>query len=149
MFQLLYKTYMPGLLIIIFSWYILFSSPECYAQVLYKISDKIGGSSGSTGQSQDNNGNSSTLIIIGAAVIVGVLVYKMVLSKDDTKKNEKKDSTSKQSLLIKQINNNACGIAGSELENLKQLPINFYFGLQRSEALIAERKFILGLSYNF
>ncbi len=118
MFRLKYKNYIPALFILIFSCYTIFSSPG-YAQEFYKVSDKIGGSSGSTGQAQDNSNDNTTLIIIGAAVIAGVLVYKLVLDKDEPKKDEKKDSTSNQSLLIRQLNKSNNNIA-SEIKKLQQ-----------------------------
>jgi hypothetical protein len=142
MFRLQFKKYIPALIIVIFACYSILSSPECNAQGLYKISDKIGGSS-TPSQTQDNSDNNTTLLIIGAAAIIGLVVYTLVIKND-----EKKDSTSNQSLLnkpiIKSYNSNSL-----ELKKLQHLPVNFYVGIQRPDLLVPERKFIMGISYNF
>ena len=149
MFHSIYKISMPSLLIIIFVCYAIFSSPDSYAQGFYKINDKIGGNGSSTSQPENTSDNSTTIIIIGAAIIAGFLVYKLVLNKDTSAKVEKKDSTSSdESSLIKPIDESN-NITLSAMKKLQKMPVNFFVSIQKPDILIPERKFIMGISYNF
>jgi uncharacterized membrane protein len=148
MFHKLYKTYLPFFLIISFFCGVIFSSQDSYAQGLYKITDKIGGSGNSTDQTGGSVNSSTTLIIIGAAVIAGFLVYKLVINKDKPVKESGKDSTSNDESMLHRLNMNFDNTE-SEFEKYRQMPINFYAGIQKSDILVPERKLIMGISYNF
>jgi hypothetical protein len=149
MSHLIYKNPVSVLLLIFFTCYILFFSPDCSAQILNKVMGPIGGSGGSIpDQTQNTKSDNSTLIIIGAAVIAGFLVYTLVLDKAKPKNTEKTDSTSKQSLLENWINNSKNSTA-MELNELQQLPLNLYIGVQNQDVCIPERKVIMGISCNF
>lgn len=149
MFLIFYKTYLPGFLGIVFFFCVVMSPAETSAQGFYKVTDRIGGSGSSTGQTGDTGNNNSTLIIVGAAVIAGFLVYKLVLDKDKPVKDTKTDSTSsKQSLLIKDVNKDMNNIV-SESEKFQQVPVNFYAGVQKNDLLMPGRKIIVGFIYNF
>ncbi len=148
MFNRIYKTYFPFFLMIVFFCCIVFSSPDNYAQGIGKITDKIGGSGSSTGQTGDTGNNSSTLIIVGAAVIAGFLVYKLVLDKDKPIKDTTKTSSSGESLLTDHINNGIIH-AESEFEKIQHQPVNLYLSVQTSDIMTPAKKYIVGIVYNF
>ena len=145
MFRSIYQTCIPVLVLIIFGLQVIFSSPDTYAQGMFKTADVPGGS-GSTTQSQNTSDDGTTLIIVGAVIIAGFLVYKLVINKDEPKKEEKQDSTSQQSLLLtpERI------LSGSKhAPSLTDIPVNIYMGFKYSDTVLCERKFIMGISYKF
>jgi hypothetical protein len=149
MIHSIYKTYLPLMILLTFSFQVIFFSPEIYAQGMSKINDLPGGGSGSTSQNQDTGGNdSATLLIVGVVIIAGILVYKLVIDKDEPKAEEKKDSTSNQSLLIRDSASKKNQLT-SAVRKMEQLPVNLYVGIQQAGIILQERKLIFGVSYNF
>lgn len=148
MFHRIHKTYFPLLLMIIFFFCVVFSCPDNFAQGIYKIKDKIGGS-GSSGQTGDTGNNSSTLIIVGAAVIAGFLVYKLVLDKDKPIKDTIKDNASSGESLLSEHFIKGLNYKESEFEKIQNQPINLYTSIQTFDVLATGRKYIVGIIYNF
>ncbi len=148
MFRFIYRTSIPVLVLIIFGLQVILSSPESYGQGLLKTSDVPGGSGGSTSQPEDTGGSSSTLIIVGGIIIAGLLIYKLVIDKDKPVKEEKQDTTKQESLLStpKSILSSAIS---KQAEMTVNIPINIYLGFQNIDPALRERKFIMGVSYNF
>lgn len=148
MFRSFYRTYIPVLVMLIFGLQAIFYSPDSYAQTLMKSTD-VPGSGGSTSQSQDTGGSSSTLLIVGGVIIAGLLLYTLVIKKDNPEEGEKQDSTSARSLLPGSNSLLAAGMVSENLRRMQQIPVNLYFGFQRANPVLPERKFILGITCNF
>jgi hypothetical protein len=149
MFLAIYRTGIPILVLIIFSLQTIISSPEGYAQGLMKTDDFPGGGGGSTSSSEDTGGGSATLLIVGGVIIAGLLFYKLVINKDEPKKEGKQDSTSDQSLLLRNDETIASNILSENLKKMQELPVNLYLGFQKVDPALPERKFIMGITYNF
>ena len=148
MFRSLYRTYIPVLVILIFGFQAVLSSPETYAQSLMKNTDVPGGG-GSSSQSQDTGGSSSTLLIVGGVIIAGLLFYAFVIKKEKSEEGTKQDSTAAQSLLPVTKSFLAAGTVSENLKRIQQIPLKLYFGFQRGDPVIPDRKFILGITCNF
>ncbi len=144
-----YRTYIPVLVLIFFGLQVILSSPESYGQGLLRTSDVPGGGGGSTSQTEDSGGNSSTLLIVGGVIIAGLLFYKLVIDKDEPKKEEKQDSTSQESLLLNSPDNIIPEQFSKHAEMMAEIPLNIYIGFQRSDPVLREKKFIMGISCNF
>ncbi len=149
MFRSIYRTSIPVLVLLIFGFQTVMYSPEGCAQGLMKIADFPGGSGGSTSSSEDTGGGSSTLLIVGVVIIAGVLFYKLVIDKDEPKKEEKQDSTSEQSLLLKSDQAFTSNVLSENLRKMQDIPINVYLGFQKVDPAVIDRRFIMGISYNF
>lgn len=115
------------------------------AQQVNRIYEDIGGGSGTTNTSVNSN-DDTILYVVGGAVIVGVVIYALLNNKKETEKS-KQDTTavniynpllSKNLLLPDQT-------ANANLE----VPINLSFGMQRDKFFNNEKRYYLGLSYNF
>lgn len=148
MFRSLYRTYIPVLVILIFGFQAIFYSPHSYAQTLMKSNDVPGGT-GTAGQSQDTGGSTSTLLIVGGVIIAGLLIYTLVIKKEKPEEGEKQDSASTQSLLPGSNSLLAAGTVSENLRRMQQIPVNLYFGFQKANPVLPERKFILGITCNF
>ncbi len=149
MFRFIYKTSIPVLVLIIFGLQSVLLTPDGYAQGLMKTADVPGGSGGSSSQSSDSGGGSTALLVIGGVIIAGFLFYKLVLNKDEPKKGEKEDSTSNESLLLRSSKNFASDVQTENLRKLQEIPVNLYLGYQQIDPVIPEKRFIMGISYNF
>ncbi|HKB86678.1 MAG TPA: hypothetical protein VKD08_10935 [Ignavibacteriaceae bacterium] len=150
MFRFIHKTSIPVLVLIIFGLQSVLLTPDGYAQGLMKTADVPGGGGGgSSNQSNDSGGGSTALLVIGGVIIAGFLFYKLVLNKDEPKKEEKEDSTSNESLLLRSSKNFASDVQTEYLKKLQEIPINVYLGYQQIDPVIPEKRFIMGVSYNF
>jgi len=149
MFRSFYRTGIPVLVLIIFGLQVIFLSPESYTQGMFKITDVPGGGGGSTGQSDDSGSSSSTLLIVGGVIIAGLLFYKLVIDKDKPKKEEKQDSTSQESLLLRTPENILSGAISRHSKLTADIPVNIYLGYQNPDPVLCEKKFIMGIIYNF
>ncbi len=148
MFRSIYKKCLPVLLLILFGIQIILLSPDGYAQGHLRVNDDIGGG-GTTGQTQDSGGNSTTLIIVGGVVIAAILLYTLVLQKNKSAKESPQDSTSNQSILLKKQPELFSGPVSENLRKMQEIPVNLYMGYQKVDPVLPERKFVMGISYNF
>lgn len=118
-------------------------SDNLYSQQLNKLFDVPGGSSGTTSSSVESKDN-TLLYVVGGAVVVGIVVYALM---KDKKEKSTKDSTVailnseylKQNLSL----NEKISIAQS------QIPIKVSFGMHRAKSISDERRYFIGLNYNF
>ncbi len=150
MFRFIYKTSIPVLVLIIFGLQSIILTPDGYAQGLMKTADVPGGGGGgSSSQSSDSGGGSTALLVIGGVIIAGFLFYKLVLNKDEPKKGEKEDSTSNESLILGSSKTFASDVQTENLRKLREIPVNVYLGYQQIDPAIPEKRFIMGISYNF
>ncbi len=113
------------------------------AQQVNRVYEDIGGGSGTTNTSVNSN-NDTILYIVGGAVLVGVVVYALLQNKKTTEKSKvdtiavnNKNELLSNNFLFKQ---NAADL---------QLPINVSIGMKRDNLLKDEKRYFLGLSYNF
>lgn len=148
MFRSVYKKSLPVLVSLLFIFQIILLSPDGYAQGHLRIYDDIGGG-GTTGQTQDSGGDNTTLIIVGGVVIGAILLYSLVLHKDNSDKEAKQDSTSNQSILIKKRPEFFSGRISENLRKMQKIPVNLYMGYQSINPVLTEKKFVMGISYNF
>lgn len=115
------------------------------AQQLNKIFEVPGGGSGSTNTSVESNDN-SMLYIIGGAVIVGVVVYAVLKNKKDKEKS-KNDTTAV--LLNKDLTQSNLSLTNKLVNNNVSIPINISFGLQNDLIMKEQKRYFVGLAYNF
>ncbi len=135
--QTSYKTLILGLLITIIICNI------SYSQQLNKIYEDIGGGSGSTNTAVESN-DDYTLYIVGGLLVTGIVVYALLR---DNKEKSTKDTTAvilDKDFLEKNLS------FDEKVKNIQsQIPINISFGMQRDIALKNERRYFVGLNYNF
>ena len=125
--------------------FLLISVPinNLFSQQIHKILDVPGGS-GTTNNSSSSENSKTTLYVIGGAIIVGIVIYSLL---KDKKEEPKEDTTAaildkdylKQNLTI-----------NDKISNMQsQIPINISFGLESHRAIRDEKRYFLGLNYNF
>lgn len=114
-----------------------------YGQQLNKIYENIGGGSGSTNTEVEPN-DDYTLYIVGGLLVTGIVVYALLR---DNKEKPTKDSIAillDEDFLEKNLS------FDEKVKNIQsQIPINISFGMQRDKALKNERRYFVGLNYNF
>jgi hypothetical protein len=114
-----------------------------YCQQLNKVFDVPGGSSNNSTTTVESNDN-ALLYIVGGAVVVGIVVYALMR---DKKENQTKDTTAailNRDFLEQNLSYN------ERVANVQsQIPINISIGVQREKALKDERRYFVGLNYNF
>jgi hypothetical protein len=114
-----------------------------YSQQLNQIYEDIGGGSGSTNTDVESN-DDYTLYIVGGLLVAGIVAYALLR---DKKEKPTQDSTSailNDDFLEQNLSYN------EKVKNIQsQIPINISFGVQRDKALKDERRYFVGLNYNF
>jgi len=134
------------LTLFIFSFQIVFFSPNVFPQSIKQVEDKIGGSGGST-TSEDSSNDNTFLYIVAGAIVVGLIVWKVFLDKKEPKsKNEIKTDSTKTSLDKSFYKN----ISDQELKLEKiqnQIPFEIFLGAQNNEHSIAGKNLTLGLKF--
>lgn len=134
------------LTLFIFSFQIVFFSPNVFPQSIKQVEDKIGGSGGST-TSEDSSNDNTFLYIFAGAIVVGLIVWKVFLDKKEPKsKNDIKTDTTKTSLDKSFYKN----ISDQELQLEKiqnQIPFEIFLGAQNNEHSIAGKNLTLGLKF--
>ena len=136
---------MKNKLFITIIFFLLISIPtnNLYAQQLFKIFDVPGGSSTTTTSSSSDNSNTA-LYVLGGAVVAGVVIYVLL---KDKKEKPKKDTIAvilDKNFLEKNLT------SYEKVSNLQsQMPINISFGMQSDKVIREEKRYFLGLNYNF
>jgi hypothetical protein len=114
-----------------------------YTQQLNKIYEDIGGGSGSTNSAVESD-DDYTLYIVGGLVVTGIVVYALL---HDKKEKQTIDTTSamlNDEFLSQNLSYN------ERVANMQsQIPINISFGMQRDKTFKDERRYYVGLNYNF
>ena len=114
-----------------------------YGQQLNKIYDDIGGGSGSTNSAVESE-DDYTLYIVGGLVVTGIVVYALLRDKKENPTNDTTSAILNDDFLAKNLSYN------ERVANMQsQIPINISFGVQRDKALKDERRYYVGLNYNF
>jgi len=114
-----------------------------YSQQLNKVFEEPGGGSTNTNTTVESNDN-TTLYVVGGIIVVGIVVYALLR---DKKEKPTKDTTAvilNDKFLAQNLSYN------EKVANMQsQIPINISIGVQRDKALKDERRYFVGLNYNF
>lgn len=114
-----------------------------YGQQLNKIFEVPGGGSGSSSTTVESN-DDYTLYIVGGLLVTGILVYALLR---DNKEKTTKDTSAvilDEDFLEKNLSIN------QKVSNVQsQIPINVSFGMQRDNVLKDDKRYFVGLTYNF
>lgn len=113
------------------------------AQQLNRIYEDIGGGSSGTNTTVESN-DDYTLYIVGGLLVTGIIVYALLR---DNKDKSTKDTTSV--VLNEEFLENQLTLNDQLLKAKSQIPINISFGMQSNKALVNEKRYFLGMSYNF
>ncbi len=114
-----------------------------YSQQLNKIYEDIGGGSGSTNSAVESD-DDYTLYIVGGLVVTGIVVYALMRDKKENPTNDTTSAILHDDFLEQNLSYN------ERVANMQsQIPINISFGMQRDKALKDERRYYVGLNYNF
>lgn len=127
--------------ILIFS-IIFFTDNFTYSQSLFQINSDIGGGSNNTQNVSENN-DDIMLYVIGGAIVAGIVVYALM---KDKKEKPKDDSTAviNSDYLDRQLT------LTDKVQNYQsQLPINVSLGFQNDLLKKDEKRYFIGLAYNF
>jgi hypothetical protein len=114
-----------------------------YSQQLNKIYEDIGGGSGSTNSAVESD-DDYTLYIVGGLVVTGIVVYALMRDKKETQTKDTTAAILNDDFLEKNLSYNE---RISKVQS--QIPINISFGVQREKMLKDERRYFVGLNYNF
>ncbi len=114
-----------------------------YGQQLNKMFEVPGGGSGSTNTEIESN-DDYTLYIVGGLLVAGIVVYALL--RDSKEKPAKNTSVVilDEDFLEKNLSFN------EKVSNVQsQIPINVSFGMQRDKVLKDDKRYFVGLTYNF
>lgn len=115
-----------------------------YSQNLLKINDVPGGSGGSTNTSVSDNNDNTMIYVVGGAVVVGIVVYALLKDKKEKSKDDTTAVILNDDFLEKQLTLN-----DQILKYQSQIPINVSIGMQNDINRKEDKRYFVGLSYNF
>jgi hypothetical protein len=133
-----------SILIFVIFIFLTVSSSVSYSQQLQKIFDVPGGGSGTTNTNVSENKDNTMLYVVGAAVVVGIVVYALL---KDIKDNSKTDTTAaffNDEFLVKQLTLN-----DQILKYKSQIPINISIGMENDIIRKEDKRYFVGMNYNF
>lgn len=114
-----------------------------YSQNLVRINEGIGGG-GSTNTNVSESNDNTMLYIVGGAVVAGIVVYALLKDKKEKPKDDTTAVILNDDFLEKQLTLN------DRIQKYKsQIPINFSFGMQNNFIVKEEKRYFVGLAYNF
>lgn len=114
------------------------------AQQVNRIFEQIGGGSGQPANVKESNDN-TVFYIAGAAIVAGIVIYAIL---SDKKSGRAKEDTTAvlndEELINKHLSFNKM------IQNYQTaIPISISAGIQNDIVRIEEKRYFLGLSYNF
>lgn len=114
------------------------------AQQVNRIFEQIGGGSGQPANVNESNDN-TVFYIAGAAIVAGIVIYAIL---SDKKSGRAKEDTTAvlndEELINKHLSFNKM------IQNYQTaIPISISAGIQNDIVRIEEKRYFLGLSYNF
>jgi hypothetical protein len=115
-----------------------------YAQELNKSFDVPGGGGSSNTTPTVESNDNTMLYVVGGAVIVGIVVYALMR---DKKEKPVKDTTA--AILEDEYLEKNLSYIERATNIQSQIPINISFGMQRDQTFKDERRYFVGLNYNF
>jgi hypothetical protein len=123
--------------------FVFLSTNISFSQSLFKINSGIGGSSTINTTISDNNDN-TMLYVIGGAVIAGVIVYALL----NDKKEEAKEDTTSSSYNLPGLDKRLV-INDKVDKQTIDIPVNIFLGMKNDLIKREDKRYYLGLSYNF
>lgn len=134
------------LTLFIFSFEIVFLSPNVFPQSIEKIEDKIGGGGTNTALEDSKNDNTFLYIAVGA-IFVGLIVWKVFLDKKEPKTKDEIKTDSTKTSFNKSFYKNLSE-QELQLENIQnQIPFEIYLGVQNKPQSIPGSNLSLGLKF--
>ena len=128
--------------ILIFS-IIFFTDNFTYSQSLFQINSDIGGGSNNTQNVSENN-DDIMLYVIGGAIVAGIVIYAVLKDKKEKAKDDSIAAILNDDFLEKKLT------FKEKLERYNsQIPINVSLGIQNDLLMKDEKRYFVGLSYNF
>lgn len=116
---------------------------DTYSQTLFKINEGIGGG-GSTNTSVSESNDNTMLYIVGGAVVAGIVVYALIKDKKEKPKDDTTAVILNDDFLEKQLTLN------DKIQKYKsQIPIDISLGIQNNFIDKEEKRYFVGLAYNF
>jgi hypothetical protein len=117
-------------------------SGTSFSQQLFKIYDEIGG--GGTTTTVTEESDNTMLYVVGGAVIAGIVIYALLKDKKETPKTDSTKAILKNDFLEKQLTLN------DRIQKYRsQIPINISFGMQNDFLRKEDKRYFVGLAYNF
>ena len=121
----------------------LIASNSSFSQQLNKAFEDIGGGSGSTTTNVESN-DDYTLYIVGGLIVTGIVVYALLRDKKEKPTSDTTFAILNNDFLEKNLSYN------EKINNMQsQIPINISIGMQRDKALKDDKRYFVGLNYNF
>jgi hypothetical protein len=120
-----------------------FTANISYSQQLFKINEDIGGGGSNNTNVTESNDN-TMLYIVGGAVIAGLVVYALLKDKKDNPKTDTTAAILNDEFLEKQLTVN-----DQILKYQSQIPIKISIGMQNDFIRKEDKRYFVGLAYNF
>ena len=130
------------LTVVIISLFILNTSE---AQQVNRIFEDIGGGSGNASNIAETEDN-TIYYVLGAAVIAGVVIYAVL---QDKKSKDKSKTDTTAVLLNEDFLEQQLTLSDKIQKYKSQFPINVSIGMQNSFIDKEEKRYFVGMSYNF
>jgi len=112
-------------------------------QQLNKTFEDIGGGSGSSTTNVESN-DDYTLYIVGGLIVTGIVVYALLRDKKEKPTSDTTAVILNEKFLERNLSFN------EKVSNVQsQIPINISFGVQRDKTLKDDKRYFVGLNYNF
>lgn len=122
---------------------VLLASNFSYSQSLYKIDSDIGGGGSSNTNVSESNDN-TMLYVVGGAVVAGIVIYALLKDKKEKPKDDTTAVIFNDDFLEKQLTLN------DKIQKYKsKIPINISLGIQNNFIDKKEKRYFVGLAYNF
>ncbi|MBK7629619.1 MAG: hypothetical protein IPJ23_02665 [Ignavibacteriales bacterium] len=115
-----------------------------FGQQFNKIKSDIPGGGTGTTNTQVESSDNTLLYVVGGAVVVGIVVYALM---HDKKEKSTKDTTA--AILNDEYLDQNLSLNEKILNAQSQIPINISFGMLREKSCSDEKRYFIGLNYNF
>lgn len=116
------------------------------AQQVNKIFEEIGGGSGTNNDRITESEDNTIYYVLGAAAIAGIVIYAVLQDKKskDKSNTDTTDVTSNEEFIEKQL------ILSKKILSYKSdIPINVSLGVKNDLIRKEEKRYFVGISYNF
>ncbi|MFZ1282417.1 MAG: hypothetical protein WAR59_16380 [Ignavibacteriaceae bacterium] len=119
------------------------TSNASFSQNLFKINEDIGGGGSNNSNVAESNDN-TMLYVVGGAVVVGIVIYALLKDKKEKPKDDTTAVTLNDEFLEKQLT-----LSDQILKYQSQIPINISIGMQKDIIRNDDKRYFVGLNYNF
>lgn len=114
-----------------------------YSQQLFRINEDIGGGGSNNSNVAESNDN-TMLYVVGGAIVVGIVVYALLKDKKEKPKDDTTAVILNDEFLEKQLT-----LSDQILKYQSQIPINISIGMQNDIIRKEDKRYFVGLAYNF